>query len=51
MGPSYVVQNYPKVTEEDTHLIWATGGSMVPDEIKKAEYQKGLEYKINPDAK
>ncbi|WP_040984738.1 D-serine ammonia-lyase [Oceanobacillus jeddahense] len=49
MGPSYVVQNDPKITEEDTHLIWATGGSMVPDEIKEATYQKGVRYKADPD--
>ncbi|MFD1388599.1 D-serine ammonia-lyase [Oceanobacillus oncorhynchi subsp. oncorhynchi] len=49
MGPSYVVQNDSKVTDGDTHLIWATGGSMVPDDIQEAEYQKGLEYKNNPD--
>lgn len=49
MGPSYVVQNELKVTDGDTHLIWATGGSMVPGDIQEAEYQKGLEYKNNPD--
>ncbi|WP_080873720.1 D-serine ammonia-lyase [Oceanobacillus timonensis] len=50
MGPAYVVQNNPEVTEEHIHLIWATGGSMVPDEIKEADYQKGRQYKNNPDA-
>ncbi|MFD1065436.1 D-serine ammonia-lyase [Oceanobacillus locisalsi] len=50
MGPAYVVQNNTRVTEKDIHLIWATGGSMVPDDIKQADYQKGMEYKNNPDA-
>lgn len=29
--------------EKAVHISWATGGSMVPEEIMAAYYQKGLE--------
>ncbi|UGB28907.1 D-serine ammonia-lyase [Metabacillus sp. B2-18] len=27
-----------------THLVWATGGSMLPEEMKKENYEKGKSY-------
>lgn len=34
---------YVEATPETTHIIWATGGSMVPEEEMNAYYQKGRE--------
>ncbi|MDF9761431.1 D-serine dehydratase [Peribacillus simplex] len=29
-----------------THIIWGTGGSMVPEEMMKQYYQKGLKIAL-----
>jgi D-serine dehydratase len=42
-GKKYVAENgLQNKLENMTHICWATGGSMVPEDFMKAYYQKGL---------
>ncbi|MBM7624248.1 D-serine ammonia-lyase [Sporohalobacter salinus] len=39
--------NFNNNNENSTHIVWATGGSMVPDEIKRNYYRRGKEIQKN----
>jgi len=42
-GQAYISQhNLENTIKNGTHIVWATGGSMVPEEIMKEYYRKGL---------
>jgi D-serine dehydratase len=41
-GQKYIEENGNRL-ENATHICWATGGSMVPEEVMAAYYQKGLQ--------
>ena len=44
-GKKYIEDHQLKdKLQEATHIVWATGGSMVPQEIMAAYYQRGLDY-------
>lgn len=44
-GTDYLMQhNLMNKLENSTHIVWATGGSMVPDEIMEEYYQKAIEF-------
>ncbi|MES9681884.1 D-serine ammonia-lyase [Bacillus sp. AFS001701] len=45
-GKNYLQKNnLMKKMENSTHVIWATGGSMVPEKMMKEYYQKGSLFK------
>jgi D-serine dehydratase len=45
-GKEYLLKNnLLKKMEKSTHVIWATGGSMVPEKMMKEYYQKGSLFK------
>lgn len=45
-GKNYLQKNnLVKKMENSTHVIWATGGSMVPEKMMKEYYQKGSLFK------
>ena len=35
-------QELPDMTE-GTHLVWSTGGNMVPEDVWQKDYERGLE--------
>lgn len=42
-GTDYLLKhNLTEKVRKGTHIIWGTGGSMVPEEVRKQYYQKGL---------
>lgn len=42
-GTDYLLRhNLTEKVRKGTHIIWGTGGSMVPEEVRKQYYQKGL---------
>lgn len=48
VGVEYLSKN--NLTEKmknGTHVVWGTGGNMVPEEIQKQYYQKGLDLGFN----
>lgn len=47
-GRHYLVkQGLTEKMKKATHIVWATGGSMVPEKIQDEYYAKGLETKID----
>ena len=34
---------------KSTHIVWGTGGSMVPEEVMSEYYQKGLEFMLEKE--
>ncbi len=43
-GKSYIKeQGLDPYLPNATHIVWATGGSMVPDDIMKKDYNKGIQ--------
>ncbi|WP_088014293.1 D-serine ammonia-lyase [Gottfriedia acidiceleris] len=45
-GKEYILKNnLVKKMERSTHIIWGTGGSMVPEKMMKEYYQKGSLFK------
>lgn len=45
-GNEYILKNnLVKKMEKSTHIIWGTGGSMVPEKMMKEYYQKGSLFK------
>ncbi|PDZ11213.1 D-serine ammonia-lyase [Bacillus pseudomycoides] len=46
-GTDYLLEhNLTEKVRKGTHIIWGTGGSMVPEEVRKQYYQKGLNLAI-----
>ncbi|CAI8929162.1 MULTISPECIES: D-serine ammonia-lyase [Bacillus] len=46
-GTDYLLKhNVTEKVRKGTHIIWGTGGSMVPEEVRKQYYQKGLNLAI-----
>ncbi|PEI42533.1 D-serine ammonia-lyase [Bacillus pseudomycoides] len=46
-GTDYLLKhNLTEKVRKGTHIIWGTGGSMVPEEVRKQYYQKGLNLAI-----
>jgi D-serine dehydratase len=45
-GEEYFKQNNFKL-DHTVHISWATGGSLVPEEIMESYYQKGVRHKLN----
>lgn len=42
-GTDYLMEhNLTEKLAKGTHIVWATGGNMVPEEIMMQYYQKGL---------
>ncbi|MFK9093743.1 D-serine ammonia-lyase [Bacillus salipaludis] len=47
-GTDYLLKhNLTKKMSKGTHIIWGTGGNMVPEEIMKQYYQKGLNLTVD----
>jgi len=45
-GRAYIKKNHLEPVMKDAfHIAWATGGSMVPEPVMKAYYEKGNNYK------
>lgn len=45
-GQDYIRKNHlENVMKDAVHIAWATGGSMVPEDVMKAYYEKGSNYK------
>ncbi len=46
-GTDYLLKhNLTKKMSKGTHIIWGTGGNMVPEEMMKQYYQKGLNLSL-----
>ena len=46
-GIDYLLKhNLTEKMSKGTHIIWGTGGSMVPEEVMNQYYQKGLEFSV-----
>ncbi|MEY2194846.1 D-serine ammonia-lyase [Neobacillus sp. BF23-41] len=46
-GTDYLLKhNLTKKMSKSTHIIWGTGGNMVPEEMMKQYYQKGLNLSL-----
>ena len=43
LGPLHLAK-YKKVSANATHIVWATGGGMVPEIERKTYYEKGKKY-------
>lgn len=42
-GPIHLAKNGDNL-KQATHIVWATGGGMVPEHIKKLYYEKGYQF-------
>ena len=49
-GIDYLLKyNLVKKMSKSTHIVWGTGGSMVPEEVMNQYYQKGLEFMLEKE--
>ena len=49
-GIDYLLKhNLVKKMSKGTHIVWGTGGSMVPEEMMNQYYQKGLEFMLEKE--
>ena len=46
LGPIHIA-NHDKISPNATHIVWATGGGMVPEFERRAYYEKGKQYITN----
>ena len=49
-GIDYLLKhNLVEKMSKSTHIVWGTGGSMVPEEMMNQYYQKGLEFMLEKE--